>query len=102
MAAGLEQASSGRILIGGEDVTKKPPQDRDVAMVFQSYALYPHKTVRANLAFPLRMRRFERAEIERRVRETAELLEIGELLDLLPGQLSGGQRQRVAVGRAIV
>ncbi len=102
MIAGLEAVTAGRILIGGRDVTALPPQERDLAMVFQSYALYPHRTVAENLAFGLRMHGVARAEIERRVGEVAEALGIAELLGRRPGQLSGGQRQRVALGRAIV
>ena len=100
LVAGLEETSSGSIRIDGEDVTHKEPGDRDVAMVFQNYALYPHMTVRKNLAFPLETRKVPDAE--NRVRETAELLQITDLLDRLPRELSGGQRQRVAIGRAIV
>jgi len=102
MIAGLERVTSGRVIIGGEDVTDRPPQQRDVAMVFQSYALYPHRSVRGNLEFPLRVRRLPRSRIEARVREVADLLELTPLLDRRPGQLSGGQRQRVALGRAMV
>jgi ABC-type sugar transport system ATPase subunit len=102
LIAGLETPSTGRILIDGLDVTAVPPQRRDLAMVFQSYALYPHKTVRQNLAFGLRMRRMEPAEIERRITRAATALGIEALLDRKPAQLSGGQRQRVALGRAIV
>ena len=102
LIAGLESATSGRILIDGHDVTAMPPQERDLAMVFQSYALYPHKTVRENLAFGLRMHRLPPAEIIARVRRVAESLQIAALLDRRPAQLSGGQRQRVALGRAIV
>jgi ABC-type sugar transport system ATPase subunit len=100
--AGLDRPTAGRVLVGGRDVTDVPPEQRDLAMVFQSYALYPHKTVRENLAFGLRVRRVPRADVERRVTATAESLGILPLLDRLPAQLSGGQRQRVAVGRAIV
>jgi ABC-type sugar transport system ATPase subunit len=100
LVAGLEEASSGSIRIDGEDVTRKEPGDRDIAMVFQNYALYPHMTVRGNLAFPLETRKIPDAVD--RVRETAELLQITDLLDRLPRELSGGQRQRVAIGRAIV
>jgi ABC-type sugar transport system ATPase subunit len=100
--AGLEMPSAGRVLIGGSDVTDVPPEQRDLAMVFQSYALYPHKTVRGNLAFGLRMRRVAAPEIERRVRQAAAALGLDALLDRMPSQLSGGQRQRVAVGRALV
>jgi ABC-type sugar transport system ATPase subunit len=102
LIAGLEPATSGRILIDGRDVTSVAPQERDLAMVFQSYALYPHKTVRENLAFGLRMRRVPDAEIAERVRRVADSLQIAPLLDRRPAQLSGGQRQRVALGRAIV
>ncbi|MBX6362469.1 MAG: ABC transporter ATP-binding protein [Gemmatimonadetes bacterium] len=102
MVAGLETPTSGRILIGGDDVTDTPPQDRDLAMVFQSYALYPHKTVRENLAFPLRMRRAPRMRIDERVAAVADALGLRPLLDRKPAQLSGGQRQRVALGRAMV
>jgi len=100
--AGLEEPSAGRVLLDGEDVTHCSPRERDLAMVFQSYALYPHKSVYENLAFGLRMRRVARAEIELRVREAAETLGLGGLLERRPAQLSGGQRQRVALGRALV
>ena len=100
--AGLESPDSGEILIGDRDVTLLPPAERDVAMVFQNYALYPHLTARQNIAFPLEMRGLRKAEVSRRVQETAARLGLGELLDRRPGQLSGGQRQRVALGRAIV
>lgn len=102
LIAGLETPTAGRILVGDHDVTTAPPHERDLAMVFQSYALYPHKTVRENLAFGLRMRRVERGRIAARVAEVAAALQIGDLLDRRPAQLSGGQRQRVALGRAIV
>jgi multiple sugar transport system ATP-binding protein len=102
MVAGLEEISSGQILIGERVVNDLPPKDRDIAMVFQNYALYPHMTVYDNMAFGLRMRKFAKPEIEKRVREAAEILGIQELLKRKPRQLSGGQRQRVAVGRAIV
>src|SRR5690242_6525764 len=102
MLAGLEDITSGRILIGDRVVNNVAPGPRDVAMVFQSYALYPHMTVYDNLAFSLRNRRVAKAEIARRVRETAEVLELGDFLKRKPRQLSGGQRQRVALGRAIV
>ncbi len=101
LIAGLEMPTSGTVRIGEQEVTDLPPQERNVAMVFQSYALYPHMTVRENLGFGLRMRRAPKAEVERRIAEVAESLDIGELLDRKPGQLSGGQRQRVALGRAI-
>jgi multiple sugar transport system ATP-binding protein len=102
MIAGLEDPTSGDILIGGRVVTRVAPKDRDIAMVFQSYALYPHLTVRENLEFGLRMRKVAHAEIATRVTEVAELLGIAGLLDRKPRALSGGQRQRVAMGRAIV
>ena len=102
MIAGLEAVSAGAIRIGDRDVTGLPPQQRDVAMVFQSYALYPHMTVRDNLGFGLRIRKQPAALVERRVREVAESLALTALLDRKPAQLSGGQRQRVALGRAIV
>jgi len=100
--AGLEQPTSGRVVIDGQDVTDVPPERRDLAMVFQSYALYPHKTVRDNLAFGLRVRGAAREDIESRVNATAASLGLSPLLQRLPAQLSGGQRQRVALGRAIV
>jgi multiple sugar transport system ATP-binding protein len=100
--AGLEAVTEGRVLIGDEDVTDVRPQDRDLAMVFQNYALYPHMTVAGNLAFGLRLRRVTKAERERRVHEVARILGLDELLDRKPGELSGGQRQRVAMGRAMV
>ncbi len=100
--AGLESPDAGEILIGDRDVTDVPPAERDVAMVFQNYALYPHLTARQNIAFPLEMRRLARPEVARRVEEAAARLGVGELLDRRPAQLSGGQRQRVALGRAIV
>jgi multiple sugar transport system ATP-binding protein len=100
--AGLEEADAGRIFIGGDDVTKREPRDRNIAMVFQSYALYPTMSVRRNMAFGLRMRGTPRAEADRLVEDAARLLQIDALLDRRPGQLSGGQRQRVAIGRAIV
>ncbi len=102
MVAGLETPTGGRILIGDRDVTALPPQDRDIAMVFQTYALYPHMTVRQNLGFGLRMRGAARDVIERRVEEAARALALDAVLDRKPAQLSGGQRQRVALGRAIV
>jgi multiple sugar transport system ATP-binding protein len=102
LIAGLETPTSGRILIDRRDMTDVPPNERDLAMVFQSYALYPHKTVAENLAFGLRMRGADRASIDARVRAVADTLQIEPLLALKPAQLSGGQRQRVAVGRAIV
>jgi len=102
MIAGLEAISSGEILIGERVVNELPPMDRDIAMVFQNYALYPHMSVRENMAFGLKMRKFERAEIDRRVQNAADILGIEELMHRKPRQLSGGQRQRVALGRAIV
>ena len=102
LIAGLEEASAGSILIGERDVTKLEPRDRDIAMVFQSYALYPHMTVARNLGFGLELRGHEPAEIEQRVKQAAETLELTQFLDRLPRQLSGGQRQRVALGRALV
>ena len=102
MIAGLEEVSGGTILLGGRDITHLQPKERDVAMVFQSYALYPHMTVRQNLEFGLKVRGVARAEGEQMVAATASKHEIGELLERRPRQLSGGQRQRVAVGRAIV
>ena len=102
MVAGLEDISAGEIYIGDRLVNDVPPKDRNIAMVFQNYALYPHMTVYKNMAFSLKLRRTPRDEIERRVKAAADILGIGELLDRKPKQLSGGQRQRVAVGRAIV
>ncbi|MFQ5519819.1 MAG: ABC transporter ATP-binding protein [Candidatus Methylomirabilia bacterium] len=102
MVAGLEEITSGEIFIGDRLVNDLPPKDRDIAMVFQNYALYPHMSVYDNMAFGLKMRKFPKSEIEKRVREAAEILGIQELLRRKPRQLSGGQRQRVAVGRAIV
>ncbi|MFL5574572.1 MAG: ABC transporter ATP-binding protein, partial [Gemmatimonadaceae bacterium] len=102
MIAGLEEVTAGTIQIGDRDVTRLPPQRRDVAMVFQSYALYPHMTVRDNLSFGLRIRKTPPAELERRVAAVAESLGLVPLLDRTPAQLSGGQRQRVALGRAMV
>jgi len=102
MIAGLEEATAGELSIGGRLVNRVPPKDRDIAMVFQSYALYPHMTIRENLEFGLKIRKTPAAEIDRLVGEAAEILGITPLLDRKPKQLSGGQRQRVAVGRAIV
>jgi ABC-type sugar transport system ATPase subunit len=102
MLAGLEDISSGRILIGDSVVNNVAPGRRDIAMVFQSYALYPHMTVFDNLAFGLRNRKLPKSDVNRRVKEAAEILELGALLRRKPKQLSGGQRQRVALGRAIV
>jgi multiple sugar transport system ATP-binding protein len=100
--AGLEQVDAGRVLIGNEDVTDLEPSQRGVAMVFQSYALYPHMSVYENIAFGLRMLKLPQEEIERRVQRAGEILQIGQLLERRPRALSGGQRQRVAIGRAIV
>src|SRR5579885_694606 len=100
--AGLETLTRGRILIDGREVTHVEPRDRDIAMVFQSYALYPHLSVRENLAFGLKMRKTPRAEIDARVAEAAQMLGLEALLERRPSQLSGGQRQRVAMGRAVV
>src|SRR5690348_1485514 len=103
MLAGLEPIDAGRVEIGNQDVSDVPPKDRDIAMVFQNYALYPQKTVAENMGFALKMRRVPKADRERRVREAARLLDLDDqLLDRKPKQLSGGQRQRVAMGRAIV
>src|SRR5690606_3822464 len=102
LIVGLEEPSAGTIAADGRVLNGVDPKDRNMALVFQSYALYPHLTVRENLAFPLRIARRPTAEIERRVGEAAELLEFGGLLDRRPAALSGGQRQRVAMGRAIV
>jgi multiple sugar transport system ATP-binding protein len=102
LIAGLEDTTSGRIVIDGADVTQVTPAKRGLAMVFQSYALYPHMTVRKNIGFPLRMEKMDPAQIEERVQAAAKLLNLTSYLDRKPGQLSGGQRQRVAIGRAIV
>ncbi|AVT29660.1 MULTISPECIES: ABC transporter ATP-binding protein [unclassified Plantactinospora] len=102
MIAGLEDISSGELRIDGERVNDKAPRDRDIAMVFQSYALYPNMTVRENMAFPLRLAKLDKATIEQKVAEAAKVLELTPLLDRKPANLSGGQRQRVAMGRAIV
>jgi multiple sugar transport system ATP-binding protein len=102
MIAGLEEVTAGRVSIGGRDVTDLAPRHRDIAMVFQSYALYPHMTVRQNLGYGLRVRRVPKSQIAPRVEEVARLLGLEALLDRRPAQLSGGQRQRVAMGRAIV
>ena len=102
MIAGLEEISDGEILIGDRVVNDVPPKDRDIAMVFQNYALYPHKTVYDNLAFGLKLRGFPKADIDKRVKEAADILGIHDYLDRKPKALSGGQRQRVAVGRCIV
>ena len=102
MVAGLEEISDGELYIDGNLVNDVAPKDRDIAMVFQSYALYPHMTVYENMAFPLKLRKYSKDEIDRRVREAAETLDITQYLDRKPKALSGGQRQRVAIGRAIV
>jgi multiple sugar transport system ATP-binding protein len=100
--AGLEDASSGQVYVGDREVTDVPPKDRDIAMVFQDYALYPHMSIFDNLAFALQMRRTPRPEMRRQVENVAELLGLGALLDRKPAQISGGERQRVALGRAII
>ena len=102
MLAGLEDVDEGGIWVGGRDVTYARPKNRDVAMVFQNYALYPYLTVAANIGFPLKVAKVKRDERDRRVREVAEMLGLGDLLERKPSQLSGGQRQRVAMGRAII
>jgi len=102
MIAGLEGITSGELRIGGQRVNEKAPRDRDIAMVFQSYALYPHMTVRQNIAFPLTLAKMKKAEISQKVEATAKILDLTGLLERKPSQLSGGQRQRVAMGRAIV
>lgn len=102
MLAGLEDVTSGSIHVGGRDVTHLPPKDRDIAMVFQSYALYPHLTVGENMGFALKIARVSKSEIRSRVAEAAKVLDLEPLLDRKPAALSGGQRQRVAMGRAIV
>lgn len=102
MIAGLEDITGGEIFIGDKKVNDVQPKDRDIAFVFQSYALYPHMTVRENIAFGLKMRKIDKTTIEKKVQEAAEILDLGEYLDRKPKQLSGGQRQRVALGRAIV
>ncbi len=102
LIAGLEDVTSGSIRINGNDSTSVPPAKRGLAMVFQSYALYPHMTVRKNISFPLRMAKMDKSEQARRVEQAASVLNLTEYLDRRPGQLSGGQRQRVAIGRAIV
>jgi len=102
MIAGLEDLTSGTVEIDGQDVSSVSPAKRELAMVFQSYALYPHMTVRKNIAFPLKMAGMDQAEIDRKVDGAAKVLNLGDYIDRRPGQLSGGQRQRVAIGRAIV
>src|SRR3990172_9436623 len=102
MIAGLEDLTGGKIIIGGREVSEVPPGDRDVAMVFQNYALYPHMTVYQNMALSLKIRKLKREETNKRVQEAARVLHLQELLNKRPRELSGGQRQRVAMGRAIV
>src|SRR5262247_2451324 len=102
MIAGLEDITGGEIMIAGDIVNDVPPKDRDIAMVFQNYALYPHMTVEQNMSFGLRLKRYPKVEIRKRVEEAARILDIKDLLNRKPKQLSGGQRQRVAMGRAIV
>ncbi|MCG6951663.1 MAG: ATP-binding cassette domain-containing protein, partial [Betaproteobacteria bacterium] len=102
MVAGLERITAGEIAIGGRVVNNLEPKDRDIAMVFQNYALYPHMRVYDNMAYGLRIRGMTKAEIDSRVKRAAEILELGALLERRPRELSGGQRQRVAMGRAIV
>lgn len=102
LIAGLDEPTEGRVLLGGVDLVRTPPGRRNVAMVFQNYALYPHKTVHENIAFALHMRGMPRAEVDRLVRQTAEKLGLCDLLPRYPAQLSGGQQQRVALGRALV
>ena len=102
LIAGLEETSRGEILIGGRDVTEADPSDRGIAMVFQSYALYPHMSVYDNIAFPLKMAKMDKSAIDKKVQDAARILNLAPYLDRKPGQLSGGQRQRVAIGRAIV
>src|SRR5687768_14082280 len=102
MIAGLEDISEGDLVIGGERVNDLPPRDRDIAMVFQSYALYPHMTVRDNMGFALKLAKADKSEIDQKVREAARILDLEQHLDRKPANLSGGQRQRVAMGRAIV
>src|SRR5688572_21232834 len=100
--AGLDETSGGKIIIGGRDVTQVPPRDRDIAMVFQSYALYPTMTVAENIAFGMKVRRVPQAEQQQRIKQVSQLLQIEQLLGRRPSALSGGQRQRVAMGRALV
>src|SRR5687768_9766816 len=102
MIAGLEDISAGELRIGGEVVNRKAPRDRDIAMVFQSYALHPHMTVRENMAFALNLKKVPKEEVNRKVADAAEILDLNEHLERKPANLSGGQRQRVAMGRAIV
>src|ERR671910_2124441 len=100
MIAGLEDITDGELRIGDEVVNDRAPKDRDIAMVFQNYALYPHMTVRENMGFALKLAKVDRGEIDRKVKEAADILELGAHLDRKPANLSGGQRQRVAMGRA--
>ncbi|OWY58837.1 ABC transporter ATP-binding protein, partial [cyanobacterium TDX16] len=102
MIVGLEDITDGKLLVDGEVMNGVDPKDRNMAMVFQSYAIYPHLTVRDNIAFPLKIRKMDKDEIDRRVTEASKTLELDEILDKRPANLSGGQRQRVAMGRAIV
>src|SRR6202034_892238 len=102
MVAGLEDITSGVLRIGGKEANDETPKERDIAMVFQNYALYPHMTVAANIGFALKLRKLPKAELDAKVKEAAEILGLTDWLDRKPGQLSGGQRQRVAMGRAIV
>src|SRR5690606_9245575 len=102
MIVGLEDVTEGEIRVDGEVVNHVDPKDRQMAMVFQSYAIYPHMTVRQNLEFPLKLAKLDKAEMAQRVEAAAQMLELEELLDRKPANLSGGQRQRVAMGRAIV
>src|SRR3954451_204849 len=102
MVAGLEDITDGELVIGGERVNELAPRDRDIAMVFQNYALYPHMTVRENMGFALKLAKVNKGEIDKKVNEAADILELGSHLDRKPANLSGGQRQRVAMGRAIV
>ena len=102
MVAGLESITDGDLFINGQNMTEVAPQDRDIAMVFQNYALYPHMTVGKNMAYPLKIAGISKDEIKRRVTETAKVLQLEEYLDRKPGNLSGGQRQRVAMGRALI
>src|SRR6201989_924752 len=102
MVAGLEEITEGELVIGGERVNERAPRDRDIAMVFQNYALYPHMTVRENMGFALKLAKASKAEIDRKVTEAADILDLKDHLDRKPANLSGGQRQRVAMGRAIV
>lgn len=100
--AGLEEPTSGSVIVDGVDITNYPPKDRDTAMVFQNYALYPYLSVKQNLEFPLKARKVEKKDMDAQVEEVAKLLQISDLLDRKPGEISGGQRQRVALGRAII